>query len=110
LREEAMRIIGTAPCASSSHSVGVAINSPSLSRLVMSASVTLGSAPGWCSLLRLDSTRPSSASSRNMRLSSTRRSFFRLKARAISRVPTLPGCSPMKARISSLLGKGACLE
>ena len=43
-----------------------------------------------------------------MRLSSARRSFFRLKARAISRVPTLPGCSPMKARSSSLDGKAEC--
>ena len=48
-----MRIFGTAPWASSSHSVGVAISSPSLSRPVMSASVTDGRAPGWCSFFRL---------------------------------------------------------
>ena len=33
---------------------GVAISSPSLSRPVMSASVTSGRLPGWCSFLRLD--------------------------------------------------------
>ena len=70
----------------------------------------VGQGAGVMQLLRSASTRPSSASSRSMRLSSTRRSFFRLKARAISRVPILPGFSPMKARISSLLGKGGCLE
>ena len=99
LRGVAMRIFGTGPCSSSSHSVGVASSSPSLSRPVMSASVTSGSPPALCSFLRRDSTWPSSASSRSTRFSSTRRSFFRLKARAISRVPALPGCSLMKARI-----------
>ena len=31
--------------------------------------------------------------------------FFSPKARAISRVPTLPGCLPMKARMSALEGR-----
>src|ERR1700752_3170116 len=41
-----------------------------------------------------------------MRLSSARMAFLRPKARAISRVPTLPDCLPMKARMSSLEGRG----
>src|SRR3974390_3424899 len=39
-----------------------------------------------------------------MRLSSVRIAFLRPKARAISRAPTLPGRSPMKARRSALEG------
>src|SRR3974390_1215103 len=39
-----------------------------------------------------------------MRLSSVRIAFLRPKARAISRAPTLPGRSPMKARMSALEG------
>ncbi len=84
---------------------GLAISSPSRSRVVISASTTCGSVPGWCSFLRAAATWPSSASSRSMRLSAARSAFFRPKARAISRVPTLPGCLPMKARISSLVGR-----
>ena len=42
---------GAAPCASSSHSVGRASNSPSLSRPVTSARTTGGKMPGRCSLL-----------------------------------------------------------
>src|SRR3974390_1916501 len=41
-----------------------------------------------------------------MRLSSVRIAFLRPKARAISRAPTLPGRSPMKARMSALEGGG----
>ena len=44
-RGVAMWMTGGAPCASSSHSVGRAKNSPSLSRPVMSASTTGGSVP-----------------------------------------------------------------
>ncbi len=51
LRGVAMRIFGTGPCSSSSHSVGVAISSPSLSRPVMSASVTSGRRAGLVQLL-----------------------------------------------------------
>src|SRR5947209_190702 len=54
--------------------------------------------------------RPSSASSRSMRLSSARSAFFRLKARAISRVPTLPGCLPTKAMMSSLEGRAGVVR
>ena len=68
-RDVRMRIFGGAPCASSSHSVGTAISSPSRSRAVMSASTTWGRVPGRCSFLRRRSTRPSSASSRSMCLS-----------------------------------------
>ncbi len=42
----AMRIFGAGPCASSSHSSGVAMRSPSASRAVTSASTVEGSAPG----------------------------------------------------------------
>ncbi len=45
-----------------------------------------------------------------MRLSAARSAFFRPKARAISRVPTLPGCLPMKARMSSLEGRGGVVR
>ena len=45
-RGVAMRMTGAAPCASSSHSVGRASNSPSLSRPVMSASTTGGKRAG----------------------------------------------------------------
>ena len=41
-----MRIFGAAPLSSSSHSVGVASNSPSVSRPVMSAITVGGSAAG----------------------------------------------------------------
>ena len=70
---------------------GVAINSPSLSRPVMSAITVGGSAAGSCSLRPRLAIVPSSASSRRMRFSSTRSAFFRPNSRAISRVPTLPG-------------------
>src|SRR3974390_2791002 len=40
-----------------------------------------------------------------MRLSSARIAFLRPKARAISRAPTLPGRSPMKARMSAWGGE-----
>ena len=49
---------------------------------------------------------PSSASSRSMRLSAARSAFLAPKARAISRVPTLPLCSRMKASSSSREGEG----
>src|ERR1043165_3564049 len=47
---------------------------------------------------------PSSARSRSMRFNSARMAFLRLKARAISRVPTLPARSRMKASSSALEG------
>src|SRR6185503_6509139 len=53
--------------------------------------LAVGVAPAWCSFLRRFSISPSSARSRRARLSSARAAFFRPKARAISRVPTLPG-------------------
>ena len=46
-----MRIFGAGPCASSSHSSGVAMRSPSLSRAVTSASTVEGRAPGVMQLL-----------------------------------------------------------
>ena len=46
LRGTTMRIFGGGPCSCSSHSAGTAINSPSESRPVTSASVTGGNAPG----------------------------------------------------------------
>src|SRR5215210_1969560 len=45
-----------------------------------------------------------------MRLSSARSAFFKPKARAISRVSTLPGCEPMKARRSALEGSAGVLR
>ena len=64
-----------------------------------------GQGAGVMQLLAPFSTAPSSPSSRSMRLSSARMAFLRPKARAISRVPTLPGCLPMKARMSALEGR-----
>ena len=46
LRGVWMRIFGAGPCASSSHSSGVAMRSPSLSRAVTSASTVEGRVPG----------------------------------------------------------------
>ncbi len=46
LRGTEMRILGAGPCASSSHSSGVAMRSPSLSRAVTSASTVEGRVPG----------------------------------------------------------------
>ncbi len=62
--------------------------------------------PARCSFLRRRSTWPSSASSRSMRLSATRSAFFRPKARAISRVPTLPGCVADEGEEVLLGGEG----
>src|SRR5258707_6525249 len=100
-----MRIFGATPYSSSSHSVGVASSSPSVSRPVMSAITVGGSAAGsWIFRPRL-ATVPSSASSRRMRFSATRSAFFRPNSRAISRVPTLPGFERMKATMASRAGK-----
>src|SRR5450432_69614 len=100
-----MRIFGGSPFSTSSHSVGVAINSPSLSRPVTSAITVAGRAAGSLIFLPRFSIVPSSASSRRMRLSSTRSAFFRPNSRAISRVPTFPGCARMKATRASRSGK-----
>ena len=100
-----MRIFGGSPLSTSSHSAGVAINSPSLSRPVMSAITVGGRAAGSLIFLPRLVIVPSSASSRRMRFSSTRSAFLRPNSRAISRVPTFPGCARMKATMASRLGK-----
>ena len=101
------RIFGGAPCSSSSHSVGVAMNSPSRSRAMMSAMTTFGSVPARCSFRRDQETSPPSASSFSVPLSAARSAPLRPKARAISRVPTFPCWRATKARISSLVGRAA---
>ena len=95
------------PCASSSHSVGTAISSPSRSRCVMSASTTEGRVPGVVQLLapRLDA-RLRRRGRAACAAAVARSAFFSPKARAISRVPTLPLCVPMKATSSSLARGG----
>src|SRR5216684_601193 len=100
-----MRIFGGSPLSTSSHSVGVAINSPSLSRPVMSAITVAGSTAGSLIFLPRFSIAPSSASSRRMRFSSARSAFFRPNSRAISRVPTSPGWARTKAVMASRPGK-----
>src|SRR5258708_3371973 len=104
------RILGGSPWASSSHSAGTAISSPSASRSVISVSTTSGNAPARCSFLRRFSIAPSPARSRSICLRAARSAFLRPKARAISRVPTLPASLPMKASTSSLEGSGVCLR
>src|SRR5450432_4354649 len=71
----------------------------------MSAITVGGSAAGSLIFLPRFSMAPSSASSRNMRFSSTRSAFFRPNSRAISRVPTFPGCARIKATRASRSGK-----
>ena len=100
-----MRIFGGAPLSTSSHSVGVAINSPSASRPLISAITVAGRVAGSAIFLPRFSITPSSASSRRMRFSSARSAFFRPNSRAISRVPTLPGCARTKATMASRAGK-----
>src|SRR5438309_1196422 len=100
-----MRIFGGSPFSTSSHSVGVAINSPSLSRPVMSTIMVAGSAAVSLILRPRLAITPSSASSRRMRFNSARSAFFRPNSRAISRVPTFPGCARMKATRASGVGK-----
>src|SRR5438309_10263484 len=100
-----MLILGGSPFSTSSHSVGVAVNSPSLSRPVMSAIMVAGRlAVSLIFLPRLAIT-PSSASSRRMRFNSTRSAFFRPNSRAISRVPILAGFARIKATMASRPGK-----
>src|SRR6202163_426913 len=100
-----MRIFGGSPLSTSSHSVGVAINSPSLSRPVMSAIIVAGSAAVSLIFLPRLAITPSSESSRRMRFNSARSAFFRPNSRAISRVPTFPGWARRKATMASGLGK-----
>src|ERR1700730_1161395 len=100
-----MRIFGGSPLSTSSHSAGVAINSPSLSRPVISAITVAGSTAGSPTFLPRCSIAPWSASSRRIRFSSARSAFFRPNSREISRVPTWPGCARMKATMASGSGK-----
>src|SRR5258708_15228913 len=100
-----MRILGASPLVAWSHSVGVAISSPALSRVVMSTMMVGGSAAGSWIFLPCLAIVPWSARSRSMRFSSTRSAFFRPNSRAISRVPTLPGCARMNATMASRSGK-----
>src|SRR5258708_23320228 len=103
-------MLGASRWACSSHSAGTAISSPSASRSVISVSTTSGNAPARCSFLRRFSIAPSPARSRSICLRAARSAFLRPKARAISRVPTLPASLPMKASTSSLEGSGVCLR
>src|SRR4051812_33755003 len=100
-----MRIFGGSPFSTSSHSVGVAINSPSLSRPVMSTITVAGNAAVSLIFRPRLAITPSSASSRRMRFNSARSAFFRPNSRAISRVPTFPACARMKATRASGVGK-----
>ena len=84
---------------------GLAVNSPSRSRPVTSSTVTEGSSPGRVRRPCSRSTSPSSASSLISAFSAMRSAVpLTPKARAMSRWPVLPGCSAMKARISSRVG------
>jgi hypothetical protein len=55
--------------------------------------------------LRRVATTPASARPRSIPFRAARASFFRPKARAISRTPALPWCVPMKATRSSRDGR-----
>src|SRR4029077_2720086 len=102
---EWIRIFGGSPPSTSSHSAGMAISSPSLSRLVISASTVSGRISGSLMSLPRFLIVPLSASSRRIRFSSARSAFLRPNSRAISRVPTFPGCARMKATMASVVGK-----
>ena len=60
--------------------------------------------------LRAPSSRPSAAISRSNFLSAIRSLPLRRKARAISRLPTLPVCSATNFRMSSREGRSATLS
>ena len=104
------RIFGAVPWASWSHSVGIAINSPSESRPVMSATSTDGTCPGLLSFLPRRSTSPSRPNPRSKAFIAGF-PVLRPKARAMSRLPTSPEREAMKARTSSREGRaGDCLR
>ena len=98
-------VLGLIPFGRNRDQLAVAV-----ARAVTSATTTWGSVPGWCSFLRrlLDAAFVARARAACV-LSAARSAFFMPKARAISRVPTLPGCWPMKATRSSLEGSGVWL-
>src|SRR5216683_2451300 len=100
-----MRIFGGSPPSTSSHSAGVAINSPSASRPVMSAITVAGNVAVSATFLPCLTIVPASARSRRMRFNSARSAFLRPNSRAISLVPAFPGFARMKATMASLLGK-----
>ena len=95
-----MSTAGAAPW-SSGHSAGRPISSPSLSRVVMSSTVTGGRAPGRERDLRLFFRRPSSSKVLSRSLSSTRASPFSPKALAISRLDARSGFSVMNSSKTS---------
>src|SRR5688500_4954597 len=101
-----MTIFGSA--SSERWSIGRAHRSPSASGPITCTTVTSGSWPAAASCLRVRSTWPSFSSSLSSALSGMRSAPFRWKARAISRLPTGPSLSRMKARTCSLVGKGTC--
>jgi hypothetical protein len=84
------RIRGGSP-ASSSHSAGVAISSPSVVRSVTARTETDGRSPARVSLPRFFSTVPSSARSFSIRFSAILSPPLMPKARPISRFPAAPG-------------------
>src|SRR5689334_16355107 len=103
-----MTICGSA--SSGRRSMGRAHRSPSASGPITCTTVTSGKAPAAASCrLRPRSTWPSFSSSLSIALSGMRSAPFRWKARAISRLPTGPSLSRMKASTCSLVGKGTCL-
>src|ERR1700722_5203911 len=71
----------------------------------MSAITVGGSAAGSWIFLPCLAIAPSAASSRKVRFNSTRSAFLRPNWRAISRVPTFPGCARMNATMASRSGK-----
>ncbi len=99
----AMRMRGGAPC-SSSHTAGRAMNSPSLSRLTISSTVTGGRTPGRVSLRREPAINPSSAISRKSAFSAIRSLPLTPKARVISRLPASLLALARKSRISCFEG------
>src|SRR5215475_5787998 len=108
-RRRSSRILGGGPCASSSHSVGVAISSPSLSRSPTSASTSFRNVPGAARFFfppqRMWPSLPSCFRSGLMALRSA--PCVRPKARTILLRSTSPGWLATKARISSLVGRAA---
>src|SRR5688572_7265598 len=94
---------------SSSHTAGLAMRSPWLSRPVTSRIVTGGRPPFRRRLLRSPDSMPSSAMLASRRLNSMRSGPRTPNARAISRLPTLVGDVLMYSRISSRPGSPARL-
>src|SRR5918994_3095846 len=92
----ATTIFGAGP-SSASHSSGSAISSPSRSRDFTSATTTWGSLPDLRISFLRRSSAPSLSSSFSVSFSQRRSPLWMLKARAISRLPTLPGAFATKA-------------